>query len=168
MQIRYRKNEGGSSFLLIAGLGVAGFFLYEWMKNATQVVAVSPLTTNTTMAAQSATTASANPANKYILSYADLQSINNIAVTQLGISNGTASFSVWANAFNLYKGFPLTTSYPDNSIQLTVSEFGNYVNNWASNQGLSGLGTIGANYGPPRYTQPSAGYFGILNSLSRR
>lgn len=164
MKLIYRKN-GSPNIALIGGLGVAAFLAYEWFKNQSSVVAMTPITSNTTVNAVSSGTSANNPFNKYIISQADLQAIYNIAVNQLGVT-GKASFSYWAKAFYYYKGFELAVSYPDDSIQLTAAEFANFVNNWAQSNGLSGLGVIGQNFGPPT-NNIAAGYFPLLNAMSR-
>ena len=166
MKIKVRRKNGGNNLLLFGGIGVAAFLAYEWFKNQTSLVSIAPLTSNTTIAAASSTTSATNPFNKYIISGNDLTAIYSVAVQQLGITGSTASFSWWAKAFYYYKGFQIPITYPDDSVQLTVAEFANYVNNWASGQGLSGLGVIGQNFGPPT-NNVAAGYFPLLNALSR-
>ena len=161
----YRRNEGSNPILMLGIVGAIGFVIYEYFQaNSSTIVPVTPLTTNTTVAGVSQTVSNSNPANKYIISSADLSAIYAIGVNQLGIQNGMATWSIWAQAYNLFKGFAIPTSYTDNTTQLTASEFGNYLNNWVTNQGLSGLGIIGQNYGPT-FNNTSAGYFGLINAL---
>lgn len=163
----YRKN-GSGEWIWLGVLGALGFVVYEYFSNnSISTVVAPPLTSNTTIAAASQATSNSNAANKYMINSADLQAIYSIAVNQGHIQNGLAQFPIWAAYYNLYKGFQLPAGDPDTTTPLTASEFGNWVNNWVSNQGLSGLGIIGKNYGPPAFTQPSAGYFGVLNALSR-
>lgn len=173
-------NDGGPSLLVLGGLALGGFLLYEWWINnqaAASAVAI-PSTSNTTTAIQTATTT--NPDLQYAISPTDLQNIYAIGVAQTGITNGTGNAYQWRQAYALYKGIGAASGPDWNSIiqdvyaagdawsvQRTGSEFANAVNGWINKQGLSGLGTIGANYGPPPQIGLAANRFQIINAWGR-
>lgn len=161
----YRRQNGGiETILLVGGLGIAAYFIYEYMLAASAVTVSTPTvtTTNTTIATQT------NAATQYAISAADIQSIYTIAVNQLGVTGGLTQWGTWAQAYSLYRGFaPPASAALSASSAITASEFANWVNNWVNNQGLSGLGTIGRNFGPPAHTFRTASRYAIINAIGR-